>query len=811
MSIREILYHPISGKTNNLLLFCIALIPAFVLFHFPESVFSNGIDQPLAWVFNYLIQGKLSLGKSIIFPHGPLAFLMYPLPMGSNLWIAIGIHFIARVFLAYSLLKLGTNKPLGYLFFALIASFILLSINDILLTIVQIILLCYLNFFERRNVTWLIPALIITPIALFIKAFVGIVSLVITLTFAGIMIHRSVIGFESRYRLLLFFIVPFTLILVWFGMYGDLHGLITYLKGMIDLATDNSAAASIYPDNNWWIIGIATISGLIMITINLKNITLVRTSILFAPVLFAVWKYGMAREDYVHSSMMFVMILFMILVYNLLMGKFRILNSFISVIIIVGFYLTLQKSYYFEPFHIEVKGLQTLVTNATNYTYFADTCNHSDEKSIARNKLDDNLLKLIGTNTVDVYPWDYTYIAANHLNWCPRPVIQSYASYTRDLDELDARHFESKKAPEFIIWELRKITRDIHGGTLESIDARYLLNDEPETFLTLLSNYELVATQGGGFPVLVYKKRADVLNPESSATGQLKTTWNTWIDVPDAGKDILKAAVTMQRNTLGKLKGFFYKDEATYVYMLLGNGDFRMFRIVPKNAAYGLWINPLVINPELKKREPAVKKIMFRCSNTAMMKDDIKVEWNKLTFTQKSNHAAPGKINPINSFFGITRDTLHKCILLSENNLETQVKYWSQPSDSSKVMEGSNHLMNLFPDKYSSTFEFPLDSINLESFTDEIIIRANVWAKSQDGAEAVFALDIEKNGESLSMNPVEIQGFFHDKHKLNYSTNFSVLKKEMFEQKGLILKVYIWNTGKVPILLDDFSVRIETR
>jgi hypothetical protein len=31
----------------------------------------------------------------------------------------------------------------------------------------------------------------------------------------------------------------------------------------------------------------------------------------------------------------------------------------------------------------------------------------------------------------------------------------------------------------------------------------------------------------------------------------------------------------------------------------------------------------------------------------------------------------------------------------------------------------------------------------------------------------------------------------------------------MLNEKGLNLKVYAWNTGRVPILLDDFLVRIE--
>ena len=812
MSLRSILYHPVSGKTNNLLLFVIALVPAFVLFPFPASVFANGIDPPLAWVFNFLIRGNVGLGKEIIFPHGPLAFLMYPLPAGSNLWIAVAIHLAARIFMAYCLLKLATRKPLGYMAFALVSSFILLAFNDLLLTFVQIIILCYLNFFERRNVTWLFPALILTPVALYIKAFVGIVSLIITLSFAGIMVYRAITGLESKYRLLLFLIVPFILVAVWLGLYGDLAGLAGYLKGMIYLAADNSAAVAVYPLNNWWITGGALFCGLVLIIINIRNVKLLQLTLLAGPALFAIWKYGMAREDFLHTSMMFVFILFIIIIYNILSGKFRISNSVLSFLIIVLFYLTLQKSYYFEPFKFKVNGLQTLVSKAVNNDFFADTCSASSEKAIARNKLDKEILDLIGNASVDIYPWDYSYLAANNLKWQPRPVIQSYAAYTRELDQLNARHFESAKAPDFILWELRKITRDIHGGTLESIDGRYLLNDEPDAFLEVLGRYELAAVQKGVFPVLVYKKRANELKINIKTIQQTKAGWNTWIDVPiDNGTGIQRASVDMQRNLIGRIKSFVYKDEATFVYYMLENGDIRMYRIVPKNAAYGLWINPLITNPENGKVSLKVSKIMFRCSDREMMKDEISIKWEELSFTGNppSDTEISSKTNPVKSFFGISDTISPTTVFTSENTFENASPYWSAP-DLSKIMKtGRNNSFLLEPGAYSVSFEYELDS--LAAYSGGYIIRANVWAKAEPGAKAVYVISVEKDGESKLWKAVEAGDFIHDRQAFNFVTNYAIPDNEILREKGLKVKVYAWNTGKEAVLLDDFSVRIERR
>lgn len=806
MSAKELLYHLISGKKNNILLFGLSIIPAVLLFQFPVSVFTNGIDPPLSWVFNYLINGKLLLGKDIIFPHGPLAFLMYPLPMGANIWIAVVFHLAARIFLAFSMLKLASCKHIYILVFTFISSFVLLAINDLLLTLVQIVAICYINYFARRNVTWLIPALIIAPLAIYIKAFVGIVSIILTITFTGLMVYRAASGIENWYRLLVLLIVPFVLLGTWFSMYGELSGFTRYFKGMIMLAADNSAAVAVYPQNNWWIIAGTLCSGLVLLLLNFKNAILLRFTILIGPAMFAIWKYGMAREDYLHASMMFAFIVFIVILFNVLSVKNRLINAILTLLITISSFYTLTRSYYFEPYPIQINGFKTLVQKAVHYQYFVDTCNMSSYKQIERNTLEPKILKLIGNQSVDVYPWDYTYIASNLLNWQPRPVLQSYASYSRELDQLNADHFKSDKAPEFLIWELRKISRDIHAGTLESIDGRYLLNDEPLTLLEILKRYELAAKQQGIFPVLVFRKRKNILETEINATIQETVSWNSWIEIPQSDSAIVTASVDMQRNYSGKLKSFFYKDEATFVYYLLENGDIRMYRIVPKNSAYALWINPLIMNPESKINGPLVKKIMFRCSNTSMMKDKITISWKYLFLKPNQCHT----INPVFDFFGIEPDLHQTMLLTSTNNLEQGSTGWSDSDISNIILKDKNHVFQLLSGQYSISYQFYLDSIKEIDKGKKLVIRTSVWAMADLNSEAVYVISVEKNGESLIWKAVDIQNFIHNPSVMNFVANFVELDEAVLKEKGLTVKIYAWNSGRKKIILDDFSVRVET-
>jgi len=284
------------------------------------------------------------------------------------------------------------------------------------------------------------------------------------------------------------------------------------------------------------------------------------------------------------------------------------------------------------------------------------------------------------------------------------------------------------------------------------------------------------------------------------------TVWNTWIDVPQVASEILQASVSVERNLKGSLKSFLYKDEAVFVYYQFVNGDIRMYRFVPKNAAYGLWINPLIMNPETGKNSLPVKRIMFRCSNTAMMKDDISIEWKQIKFLNVDAKAA----DPLFAFFGINPEQSPVQIQTSINNLDGIVSYWSLPDESKILSDSGNRILQLFPEAYSVTYEFSLDSLKPRDTTDKLMIRTGVWAKSGTGSKAVYVISVEKDGESLLWQAVDIQNFIYEASAMNYITNFALLDHEILRKHGLILKVYAWNTGEKMIELDDFSVRIET-
>jgi len=203
---------------------------------------------------------------------------------------------------------------------------------------------------------------------------------------------------------------------------------------------------------------------------------------------FALWKYSFSREENFHLKSLLnyiIMIFAIILVYS---KNIRTIHLVLMGVCLMLYYRNMELT---EEYKIDDRvnfiGINNFISATTGYEEWTESCNNQSQRNILPNKLEHDLSKYIGDRTIDIYPWDYSYVAANGFNWIPRPLIQSYASYTSWLDGLNQNHFASDNAPEFILWELsNKTGRDEFGD----VDERYLLNDEPKTIYELLKDIE---------------------------------------------------------------------------------------------------------------------------------------------------------------------------------------------------------------------------------------------------------------------------------------------------------------------------------
>jgi len=138
------------------------------------------------------------------------------------------------------------------------------------------------------------------------------------------------------------------------------------------------------------------------------------------------------------------------------------------------------------------------------------------------------------------------------------------------------------------------------------------------------------------------------------------------------------------------------------------------------------------------------------------------------------------------------------------NDFENSFPFWSE-SIISEEIKYAGEKSNKFSE-YSSTFEFPLDSLHLED-GNKLLINCNLNCYFESPTNAKFVIAIENENETYIWRAFEINKFIRAYSnwwhaKCETEINADELKKNS------ILKVYIWNEDKKTGYIDNFEVRL---
>tara|TARA_B110000285_G_C15125827_1_gene620188 strand:- start:427 stop:2268 length:1842 start_codon:yes stop_codon:yes gene_type:complete len=582
------------------------------------------------------------------------------------------------------------------------------------------------------------------------------------------------------------------ILLFWLTMYGTFSGFINYVIGMVNLAGDNSSAASYYPYNNWWILSLFLLTVMAIPIINKSKRSLFYT-LLIGLSMFAAWKHGMARQDISHVNGLWMYLLIVLVIFVLFLKENFLINLCLSTVAMVLFTNNTQYAVGSNPTEISFFRAHNFIEFVSDYSTLKSQSLTQSEKSTSKNKLSKGLRESIGNETVDVYPWDYSIIYANNLNWQPRVVIQSYAAYTPWLDKQNSNHFNSSNAPMFIIWEIDKISKDLNGGNFNSIDNRYLLNDEPQTMLEILKNYKYYSSEG---KFLVLKKQ-DAVNYKTALIEKDNTRLNEWTKVPQYSNSIIRVKTIFERTIIQRLKSFFYKDEQYWVYLKMDNGLIYKHRIVLKSAKNGIWINPYLYDVNQKYE---VKEIMFKASNGVILSDFIELEWEKIDFENDSEYVL--------NFFNKEAIWKEENVLFkSINSFELpEDLYWKKLKKNQLSAIGhESETSHIIPASGSSCFfTYELDSLVM----DEIKVIADCWIKAPDYSYLDYIsmnISILNDKGTLLWKANVCGSEIIDKTRWNNIISFSKYQNDV---PNAILKISILNSSKTDLFVDDIRVFI---
>lgn len=740
---------------------------------FPSNDWSytNGIDSPLTWVFNYLFEQNLSMGKTIIFPHGPLAFFMYPLPENVLLVYSVICALKSLLVINVGLLIARHRKQM---LFILLISYLLATIANLNHLIIINIILLYCNYYINEKSVFKVIAFILTAFALFVKSYVAIISCLLSFSFVLFYLLKNK-GVKSL--LIDIFILAGTFLLIWLLMYQSFTGIFRYFWGIINLGQDNSSAAAYYNYNNWWLLSIFFLS---IITIGFLNKSSKPAKFYFALTalsMFAGWKHGMARADINHVHGFFVLSAYLLIILVLFINKNRFITLIIGIAGLFMFQINMQNCFNYHGVKYELFRGNYFVNFIKNYDQLKDESKQKTFSQINSSKLPQSIVDSIKNSSVDSYPWDYSLIGANKFNWQPRPIIQSYAAYTSWLDKQNSSHFSSNNAPDFLVVEQFR-GENLNDGTYSSIDSRYLLNDEPNTIISILKNYDIHSNHKN---YLVFKHRENPVNISSQIYAKLQTRWGVWINVPDLKSDISRIKLEFPKSFLQRLKSFFYKDEQFWIYLMLDNNRVHKYRIVPKNAADGIWINPYLVSAF---KTFSVKKVMFKASNQAILKDKLSLQWEGLNYEDDS------------STIPLLLGEFQKEQILLDTTIGIGKVIGSK--------DFSQYTEVVKPYSFSKSFKICLDSLT----TGKIRVNASCWLKSplykyREQAMLVISID-NKDGTSV-WRGLPINKQLLDKKLWNHISDFQHFN---FTTNNCTLNAYLWNNTNSSILMKDFRLTI---
>ena len=247
------------------------------------------------------------------------------------------------------------------------------------------------------------------------------------------------------------------------------------------------------------------------------------------------------------------------------------------------------------------------------------------------------MISTIGSATVDIYPHTTCYAVYNDLNWKPRPVFQSYATYDPILDRKCASFYAGANAPEFVLYK--------H----ESIDTEHPCIVDPRTWLELARWYDLADRCGD---ILLLKRRRSPRWQASRGVVARSLAFGERWEVPQCGDGPVILRARPKLSPAGKLTNLIYKVYAPRLRVEYEDGTTAEHLLVWRNLPSGFLVSDLPrdvtrVGQFLDQgAADRVRAITFLDDHGAFEKT-IQVAWSRVPLFPSASEEVPQSTVPI--------------------------------------------------------------------------------------------------------------------------------------------------------------------
>lgn len=731
----------------------LALFILLITYKSFEPDLAPGLDSSYVWALNYLFVNDLNFLDKLVYPLGPLSFLLMPAPIGNNLYYATFFKVVLQLAFIFQILNFKREENQWWLnvIIALMAAWF--ATLDILI----LGLTFFLIQSENKSILKYKFVLIAFGafVALLIKSSIGIAVHGMVLFFLICNLMRKDERKKAIFHSFLYIAVYIFLNLLYFQSFAEAFD---FNCNSLRLASSYGDAMVLFPKHNSIFLWAALI--ITYLTLFYKH-TDVKTALILAFPIFTMWKHSIVREDFIHARLFFHFLPFVFGVLVLQSNR-KYLIAVAWFLASMLYYQNLKEYQHFKPYKFSHNRSKDFINSVVNIKTFNEVNLKLSNENLKSNVLNDSLLQIIGKETIDVYPNELSYIAANHLNWKPRVTLQSGA-FGSWLDNINANDFDTNEKPSFILWHLNS---DESGNNNVTFDNRLALNDEPITILTIIKNYRIRVKSKN---LLLLEKLPEPRRISRQLDNTINFNFNEWIDVNKNSKELLRLHLNHTTSAISKLWNFIYKGNEYQLDYKLSDGTIISKRFVMDNAKDGLWINPFI----------------FRLDSC-----NVSQEVNQLRV--KSRLEESSEITGFYESLKMSSDFFN-CNYHSEN-IEIL-------RDSFLLFENNEHLVAA--QGYSKTWTINVDSIWKEG-VDSINVLANCHIRSQCNSNVNLVISFESENPAIwyKVSP----------------NDCSAIDKRLFLQKSIsrsrfpagIIKVFVWNTGSIPFEIQEMTLNIKS-
>lgn len=524
-----------------------------VLTHFnPVNTVSFGLDPSWRLALNWAFLTDRQYGQDIIFTYGPLGWLFNNHLPTYQPWLLLLIFFFLLNVTGKTFFRERSGRPLILLFlFVFFAQFV-----GILELTACILPFTIYDLYRSRKKWTVFQSLhfsgcILTAVMLSLIKFMFFPLMVFVLLLLDVYrVYRR--RFPPGLLLFLIFFV-----LTWFFCNQKIENIPSFLRYSYYISSGYNQTMSHGTFLFYHVIsyGIAAVV-LLLFTCRQPLRTRPVFAILVLLISFLVFKHVFLRYDPYHFDMLLgfgILPLYLLVSNPFHKGKSnRFLNGAVAFSLLV-IYLTTPM-----PFHtvkgrcnLAYSGFATLEYEMPLYKILRPfqeiipiIVNPENGRAVKKKFLPaaENL------PTLDIYRSECSLpIFDKRFRYQPRPIFQSYSSYTPELLEFNRRKLV-ESPPDFLIWQMEEV-----------IDNRLATLADAPSWPFILANYVPVSVYGQGY--LLLKKRnvpASSLPLKEIGTQVISQTDRFFLPSFSDGK-LLWASFEFEYSALGKLLLFFYR------------------------------------------------------------------------------------------------------------------------------------------------------------------------------------------------------------------------------------------------------------